>query len=216
LKTKRAVIFANGKMEDWDAAAGLIRGGDLLIAADGGARVAGKLGVTPQVLIGDLDSFSAREVKSLEDGGTKVIRYPVEKDETDLELALDFALGEGAGEILILASFGGRLDQTLGNLSLLNREDLRGVQVRMDDGRDELMLIHSRATIHGAAGDIISLIPLGGEAGGVTTRGLQFPLEKETLYPQKTRGISNRMTGGSAVISLETGVLICIHTRQGK
>jgi thiamine pyrophosphokinase len=216
LKTKRAVIFANGKMADWNAAAGLIRAGDLLIAADGGARIAGRLGFTPQVLIGDLDSLPARQVKGLEDGGTKVIRYPVEKDETDLELALDFALGEGAGEILILAAFGGRLDQTLGNLSLLNREDLRGVQVRMDDGRDELELIHSKAMIHGAAWDIISLIPLGGEAGGVTTRGLQFPLENEILYPQKTRGISNRMTGESATIGLETGALICIHTRQGK
>jgi thiamine pyrophosphokinase len=145
-----------------------------------------------------------------------VIRYPVDKDETDLELALEFALGEGAGEILILAPFGGRLDQILGNLSLLNRKDLRGIQVRMDDGRDELTLIHSKATILGAAGDIISLIPLGGEAVGVTTRGLQFPLENETLYPQKTRGISNRMTGVSAVVSLETGALICIHTRQGR
>ncbi len=213
METNRAVIFANGKMADWKTAAGLIRAGDLLIAADGGARVAGKLGFTPQVLIGDLDSLPAREVKRLEAGGTRVIRYPVGKDETDLELALDFALGEGAGEVLILAPFGGRLDQTLGNLSLLNRKDLRGVQVRMDDGRDELVLIHSRANIVGNAGDIVSLIPLGGEAGEVTTRGLKFPLENETLYPHKTRGISNRMTGGSAVVSLETGALICIHTR---
>jgi thiamine pyrophosphokinase len=216
LKSKRAVIFANGKMADWNAAEGLILADDLLIAADGGAKVARKLGFTPQVLIGDLDSHSAREVKRLENGGTRVIRYPVDKDETDLELALEFALGEGAGEILILAPFGGRLDQILGNLSLLNRKDLRGIQVRMDDGRDELTLIHSKATILGAAGDIISLIPLGGEAVGVTTRGLQFPLENETLYPQKTRGISNRMTGVSAVVSLETGALICIHTRQGR
>ncbi len=145
MKTKRAVIFANGKMADWNAASDLIRAGDLLIAADGGARVARKLGFTPQVLIGDLDSLPTREVKRLEAAGTRVIRYPVEKDETDLELALDFALGEGAGEILILAPFGGRLDQTLGNLSLLNRDDLRGIQVRMDDGRDELVLIHSHA-----------------------------------------------------------------------
>ena len=216
MKTKRAVIFANGKMVDWNTASDLIHADDLLIAADGGAKVARKLGFTPQVLIGDLDSLPAREVKRLEDGGTRVIRHPVEKDETDLELALDFALGEGVGEILILAPFGGRLDQTLGNLSLLNRDDLSGVQVRMDDGRDELTLIHSKATIHGVAGDIISLIPLGGEAGGVTTRGLQFPLENETLYPQKTRGISNRMTGGSAGVSLGTGALISLHTRQGK
>ncbi len=215
MKTKRAVIFANGKIADWSAASDLIRAGDLLIAADGGARVARKLGFTPDVLIGDLDSLPAREVKRLEDGGTRVIRHPVEKDETDLELALDFALGEGAGEILILAPFGGRLDQTLGNLSLLNRDDLRGIQVRMDDGRDELVLIHAHANIVGSAGDIVSLLPLAGEAGGVTTHGLDYPLKHETLYPQKTRGISNRMSGGSAGVSLETGTLICIHTRQG-
>ena len=66
------------------------------------------------------------------------------------------------------------------------------------------------------AGDTVSLIPLGGQAGGVSTRGLQFPLKDETLYPQKTRGISNDMTGERAGVSLETGALICIHTRQGK
>jgi thiamine pyrophosphokinase len=203
-------------MTDWNAAAGLIRAGDLLIAADGGAKVAGKLGFKPQVLIGDLDSLPQREVKRLEAAGTRVIRYPVEKDETDLELALDFALGEGAGEILILAPFGGRLDQTLGNMSLLNRDDLRGIHVRMDDGKDELVLIHSKASIKGAAGDIVSLIPFGGQAGGVTTHGLEYPLKLETLYPHKTRGISNRMIGESAGVSLETGALICIHTRQGK
>jgi thiamine pyrophosphokinase len=86
----------------------------------------------------------------------------------------------------------------------------------MDDGWDELVLIHSHAKIVGSAGDIVSLIPFGGQAGGVTTHGLEYSLKHETLYPHKTRGISNRMTGEHAGVSLETGALICIHTRQGK
>jgi thiamine pyrophosphokinase len=117
---KRAVILANGKARDYSILSSLIRKGDTIIAADGGANHLKKMEMVPDVLIGDLDSVSKGEVKRLETLGTRVIRFPVEKDETDLELSLGYALDQGFREILILAPFGGRLDQTLGNISLLS------------------------------------------------------------------------------------------------
>jgi thiamine pyrophosphokinase len=212
----RAVIFANGRLTNPENVRELISPGDFLILADGGSRHAKKLGLVPAVLIGDLDSTPAREVRRLESLGVEVIRFPKEKDETDLELALDFAVKKGYKKILVLAPFGGRLDQTLGNINLLLREDLKDIEIRMDDGKDEVFLIRSQVQVHGRQGETISLLPLGGKVEGVTTDGLQYPLRGETLFPEQTRGISNCMTTGKAEVRWIRGVLLVIHTRQGK
>jgi thiamine pyrophosphokinase len=211
---KRAVIFANGKARDYSILSSLIREGDTTIAADRGANHARKIGLVPNVLIGDLDSVSKNEVKRLETLGTRVIRFPVEKDETDLELALGYALDQGFREILILAPFGGRLDQTLGNISLLTRPDLEGIDTRMDDGLEEVFLIRGQAIVHGVPGDTVSLLAISVEAKDVETEGLYYPLSGETLFADATRGISNRLVDESAIIRVSEGILLCIHTRQ--
>jgi thiamine pyrophosphokinase len=211
---KHAVIFANGKARDYSIISSLIRAGDTIIVADGGANHARKIGLVPDVLIGDLDSVSKNEVKRLETLGTRVIRYPVEKDETDLELSLGYVLDQGFREILILAPFGGRLDQTLGNISLLTRPDLEGIGTRMDDGLEEVFLIRDQAVVNGAPGDTVSLLAIGVEAKGVETKGLYYPLKGETLFSHATRGISNRLVDKSATIRVGEGMLLCIHTRQ--
>jgi thiamine pyrophosphokinase len=213
--SKRAVIFANGRLTNPEKIRALISPGDFLICADGGSRHAKKLGLVPAVLIGDLDSTPVSEVRRLESLGVEAIRFPKEKDETDLELALDFAVKKGYKKILVLAPFGGRLDQTLGNINLLLREDLKDIEIRMDDGKDEVFLIRSQVQVHGRLGDTLSLLPLGGKVEGVTTDGLQYPLRDETLYPDQTRGISNRMIAMKAEIHVMQGVLLSIHTRQG-
>jgi thiamine pyrophosphokinase len=211
---KRAVILANGKARDYSILSSLIRKGDTIIAADGGANHLKKMEMVPDVLIGDLDSVSKGEVKRLETLGTRVIRFPVEKDETDLELSLGYALDQGFREILILAPFGGRLDQTLGNISLLSRPELEGIDTRMDDGLEEVFLIRGQAIVQGSPGDTISLLAMGVEAKGVETDGLYYPLKGETLFTHATRGISNRLVKNSATIRVREGMLLCIHTRQ--
>jgi thiamine pyrophosphokinase len=211
---KRAVILANGKARDYSILSSLIRKGDTIIAADGGANHLKKMEMVPDVLIGDLDSVSKGEVKRLETLGTRVIRFPVEKDETDLELSLGYALDQGFREILILAPFGGRLDQTLGNISLLSRPELEGIDTRMDDGLEEVFIIRGQAIVKGSPGETISLLAIGVEAKGVETDGLYYPLKGETLFTHATRGISNRLVKNSATIRVREGMLLCIHTRQ--
>jgi thiamine pyrophosphokinase len=215
MNPSRAVIFANGELNDLEAARVLLQPNDLLVAADGGLHHLQRLGLLPAVLIGDLDSVDPAEVPPLEAAGVRVLRYPPEKDETDLELALQYVLSAGCRAIRILGALGGRLDQTLGNLFLLSRSDLESCDVRLDDGREEVFLIRQQAVVEGLPGDTVSLLPLDGPAVGVVTQGLYYPLHAETLYPERTRGISNVLLAGRASVSIKKGLLVCIHTRKG-
>jgi len=210
----RALIFVNGELPNPGVTRSIIRPDDVLIAADGGARHALKLGVIPTVIIGDLDSLSEAEVRVFTEMGVHILRYPTNKDETDLELALQHAMKSGYQPISIVAALGGRLDQIFGNLALLAEPDSIEAGVRVDDGLTEAFFITNKATVHGQPGDIVSLLPWGMPAEGITTDGLVYPLTKETLLPYRTRGISNQLLAETAKVSLKRGTLLCVHQRK--
>ncbi len=214
ISPKRTVIFVNGKLRSPKRLAAQLQADDCFIVADGGLRHLRRLGLKPHLLIGDLDSVTEADVQWASANGAEIRRYPREKDETDLELALKAAVDTGTRTILLAAALGGRLDQTLGNLFLLARPELNGLDVRLEDGFEEVVLIHDHIELLGQAGDIVSLLPLNGPALGVTTRALKYPLIGETLYADSTRGISNVMEDHKAVISISGGLLLCIHTRK--
>jgi thiamine pyrophosphokinase len=165
-------------------------------------------------VIGDLDSLNDEDRRTLETARTEIRRYPSNKDETDLELALHYGVETGFDEILIVAALGDRLDQTLGNLALLTGSSLAGLDVRVDDGVEQAWFVRSNARVEGSPGDIISLIPWGGEVTGITTDGLRWPLRDETLQPHKTRGLSNELIGETASISLKSGLLLVVHSHH--
>ena len=210
----RALIFANGVLPDDAAALRLVQPGDLLIAADGGAAHIKRLGLKPHLLVGDLDSLSPDDVEALAASGTDVRRFPVEKNETDLELAIRAAHNMGCREMVVVAGMGGRMDQSLANLYLLLQPMLASLAVRMDDGCLEAMWIRHRVVLHGRAGDTVSLLPMLGQVEGIVTQHLRYPLHGETLYPEKSRGISNEMSGDEAVVAVGRGVLLCLHERK--
>ncbi|HEX7432978.1 MAG TPA: thiamine diphosphokinase [Anaerolineaceae bacterium] len=210
---KRAVIFANGVIEDIRAAGAMLRHDDCLIAADGGLRHLRRLGLTPAVLIGDLDSVDPQEIPILRADGVDVLRYPVDKDETDLELALDYALKGGFHRLVVAGGLGGRLDQTLGNLCLLTAGAFQDVEIRLDDGREEVFFVRSSCEITGLPGDTLSLIPWGEPVTGIVTSQMRYPLKGETLFPDHTRGISNVMLAEQAAVEIASGLLMVIHTR---
>jgi len=214
--TKRAIIFANGHLPDLEPARRLICPEDALIAADGGTQHILALGLLPSLVIGDLDSLAADNRRRLEGSSVEIRQYPRDKNETDLELALHSALDEGYRSILILAALGGRLDQSLGNLALLTDPSLAEVDVRLDDGIEEVFFVRKQADIQGRPGDTVSLLPWGSPAGGVTTEGLRWPLRGETLYPDKTRGVSNEMLGETASVTIQSGLLLVVHRRQNR
>lgn len=209
----RAVIFTNGLL-DPDSARQQLRPGDLIVAADGGTRHAMALGVTPNVIIGDLDSLSPDEQARAEAAGAQLLRFSSRKDETDLELALLHAARAGANEIVVLGALGGRLDQTIANVLLLALPALRGVNVRIVEGAQEAFLVRDEALVHGHPGDTLSLIPLGGDALGVTAEGVEWPLRDETLRFGLTRGVSNVLVGEQARVGVRKGILLCVVTRK--
>jgi thiamine pyrophosphokinase len=211
---KRALLFVNGSIPDPAAAHALAAPGDLLIGVDGGTRHLLSMGLVPAIVLGDLDSLGEAEKEMVEAAGSRVEIHPREKDETDLELALRRAIELDCAPIVVAGGLGGRLDQTLANLSLLTDPDLAGRDIRLDDGVEAAFFTRSRAEVHGAPGDTVSLIPWGGEVSGVSTEGLRWCLRGETLYPHRTRGISNEMLAATAEVKIDSGLLLIVHRRR--
>ena len=209
----KSVIFANGDFCPQENPVEL-DGMDLVVAADGGSRHCQELGITPDVLIGDMDSTNPDLIKEWEALGVEVIHFPPDKDQTDLELALMHAQSEGASRIIVFGAVGGRLDMTFGNLMLLTHPDLKSV-VKLVCGNEEIRVLREGEllTLPGEIGDTVSLIPLNAKGTKITTKGLEYPLEKEVLEMGLTRGISNRLVNKQATIHLESGLLAVIHNR---
>jgi thiamine pyrophosphokinase len=206
----RIIIFANGNLPNPEKARTLIRPDDFILCADGGTRHALALGLTPNLIIGDLDSTTF-DLRPLTEKGTQVIQHPADKNETDLELAIQHALTLQPDQILILAALGARMDQTLANIALLSDLRLSTFDVRLSDGVEEIFFCRDQVKVEGRSGEIVSLIPWQGEVTGVFTENLRWHLHYETLYPDKTRGISNEMTADVATISIKNGLLLITH-----
>lgn len=207
----RIIIFANGNLPKPEKARALIRPDDFILCADGGTRHAIALGLVPNVVIGDLDSVTEEERRKMKELGVEMIQHPADKNETDLELAINHALTLKPDQILILAALGGRMDQTLANIALLSDPRLSTFDIRLTDGVEELFFCRDQARVEGRSGDIVSLIPWQGEVTGVFTENLRWHLHYETLYPEKTRGISNEMTADVATVSITSGLLLITH-----
>jgi thiamine pyrophosphokinase len=216
LNDLRFVIFANGTLEDPEEARKLLRDNDRVVCADGGTHHALGLGLMPDAVVGDLDSLTTADEQRLLDAGVAIRRHPRDKDETDLQLALDEALREGARSILIVAGLGRRLDQTLGNISLMSDPRLSGIDCRMDDGLEEVYFCRSSSEIQGMAGDVVSLIPWGEGVTGVRTNGLRWMLSGDSLKPYRSRGISNEMETVPASVTIESGLLLIVHSRRSR
>jgi thiamine pyrophosphokinase len=209
----RVVIFANGHLPDLEAAHALLQADDYIIAADGGANHLMKMGILPEIVIGDLDSVDEDTLFELTSAEVRIEQYSEDKDETDIELALSYAIELQPTSILIIGALGGRLDQTLANLSILTDPTLPGIDIRLDDGVEEAFFCRKQAEVRGRSGDIVSLIPWHGPVEGVTTEGLQWPLYSETLYPDKSRGVSNVVLKDEASIHIQSGLLLIVHRR---
>jgi thiamine pyrophosphokinase len=210
----RITILANGELPDINKARLLIQNGDYIICADGGTRHALALNIKPDLIIGDLDSAGQAALQKFRDDGVSIEFYPRDKNETDLELAINRALEVNPNQMVIIAALGGRLDQTLANIILLADSRLASFDVRLDDGVEEIFLCRDQVQVRGRSGDILSLIPWQGAVSEVQTKNLKWMLHKETLYPDKTRGISNEMIGETASISIGSGLLLIVHRRS--
>ncbi|MBS1250228.1 MAG: Thiamine pyrophosphokinase [Chloroflexi bacterium] len=213
----RTIIVANGLLKKPQILAIRLQSGDLLIAADGGLQHLHALGLTPDVVIGDLDSVTPEQLRTLRAEEVEIIQHPPRKDETDLELALLYAVERSATDILVFGALGARWDMTLGNILLLAHPQLQKAKIRLVDGDQEMRLLVGGETLSltGQPGDTVSLLPLCGDAVGVTTQGLAYGLENGYLRFGFTRGLSNVLRSSPAHISLEEGFL-CVVKKEAE
>ena len=184
-----------------------------IIAADGGAARCLRLGITPDVVIGDFDSIDERALREVEAAGVELIRHPADKDATDLELALDHAREIGAKALTVLGAVGSRWDQSLASILLLASDRYAQMTLSIFDPPQRLFILRpgARLSISGAIGDVVSLIPLGARAEGLSTTGLKYPLDGQALDFATTRGVSNVLLQATASVRLSKGLLIITH-----
>jgi thiamine pyrophosphokinase len=209
------VVVASGQLEANDA--GWLDDADLVIAADGGAGSLDRLERRPDLLIGDLDSIDPALVGRLAASGTPIDRRPADKEASDTELAVDAALAAGATEVVILGAMGGeRLDHELANLLLLADPALARHGVRAVRGPTTVRGLHAgvRLELAGVVGDLVTLLPVGGAASGVTTDGLRWPLEAATLAMGRSRGLSNEIVSTPASVRVDAGALLVVETAR--
>jgi len=181
-----------------------------VIAADRGLDYALALGLDVTVAVGDFDSVTTEALAAAEKAGVPIERHPPDKDATDLELALDAAVGMAPGRILVLAGTGGRLDHELSALLLLASDRYAAADVDALVGAALVHVVRGSRELVGQRGELCTLLAANGSAVGVTTEGLQYPLRGETLEPGSSRGVSNVFEGEAARIEVEQGVLLAI------
>ncbi len=208
------LILADGVWEDGQQARRLAAAAEFVIAADGGFTKAFSVGARVDLVVGDFDSIDDAGRLALERLRVETRRYPPDKDASDLELALNEALMRSPREILILGGLGRRIDHALTNVHLLERGLDAGVDLRLVDGPQSIVLIDGRHDIGEAAvGDLVSLIPLSPSVRARTT-GLRYSLRDEELSRGASRGVSNEVASLPARVEVTRGRLLLVHIRR--
>ncbi len=196
----RAVIIGGGAIGDYEKARKKILPDDYIICADAGYDHAVKMGIEPDILIGDLDSISAVP------DDVELVKYPTRKDLTDSHIAMETAREKGYEDMLLLGFTGDRADHMLTNILMLTK--FPGAVIA--DDNNEIRTVTDEAELCGKAGDTVSIIPVNGDLTGITTEGLEYPLRGETLYCGESRGVSNVMTADKCRISCDGGIGLII------
>ena len=214
MSLKKAILALNGEVQEGEEKyQDLIDTGDILIAADGGAIFLESLGTVPEVVIGDMDSLSESKLKLLQKQGIELKQFPVDKDKTDGELALDYCYNNDFSQVIILGAVGGRIDQHLANIFLMEYAHKLGMETVIREPDLEMGIItpdKCKKTFKEKQFSRLSLISLNSKVTGLTIKGCKYEIEDECIYRHKTRGISNQITQNLSEIEIKTGLLLYI------
>ena len=204
-----AVVLLGGNGADVRSL-GVLPTNTLVVAADSGTDIARRLGLDVHAVVGDMDSIEPTALAALAALGTEIVRHPEDKNESDAELALRYAIERGARRIMLVGGGGGRLDHQLALFAVMFIDDLRGlhVEARLAGSRAYAVRDGGAVTLQCNPGDVIGLLPFGGDTHGITTNGLQWSLSNESLHVAATRGISNRAISDEVTIAVAKGRLI--------
>ncbi len=205
-----ALIFAGGEPVV-DSVIEFLPSVDLVIGADSGVEHALRLGFAIDLAVGDFDSLSSSTLDTVTAAGTEIETHPIDKDATDLELAIDAALVRGITSIVVIGGHGGRLDHFLANAQLLTANKYAAMNIEAWFGVTRVTVVRHLTELSGSLGSTISLLAPNEPALGVTTTGLRFALLDSQLLPGSTLGVSNEFTELRATVNLKTGTVLAVQ-----
>ncbi len=213
----KIIIFANGESTAPFENMQYIENNDVIICADGGAWYAMEMNIVPELLIGDFDSIDTVIIEHLRSKGTRIQQFPVKKDKTDLELALDAASEFPQKKILILTAFGGRIDQLLANIMLITR-NYPFEQIGFADSNQIAWIMRGKGSMEftGNIGDIFSLIPISDTVQSLTISGVEWPLQNKDVERGSTLTLSNTFTEVNVTVSIENGIALVVHIKTAR
>jgi thiamine pyrophosphokinase len=211
MSEKIVAIFVNGEFKKTERIQNVVQQAEFIVGVDGGLHHIVNMGLTPHIIIGDLDSIDLEDLAYFENLGIDIRKFPEKKNETDLELAIDYVVNLGFEKIYVLGATGGHIDHFLGNLLLFSNPVYQNLEIILMDSYCEIFYVRTNQLIHGEPGDRLSLIPISETVCGVRTVGLKYPLKNEDLVRWKTRGISNQLMDHIAKVDFDSGSLLCVH-----
>lgn len=210
----KAVIVCNGEINDYEEIKKNISTGDCIISVDGGARHIRKMDIAPSVLLGDFDSAESEDLQYFINKGVEVYKFPIEKDMTDSELAIEKALQIGADHLVFVGAIGSRIDHSIANILLLKKLLDIGVKASIIDEHNEIYMYNTGFTIPRKNGYKLSLIPISEKVTGVSTSGLKYVLKDATMTLGTSWGVSNEFTDDIASVTIREGILLVCLSRD--
>lgn len=218
MKMKRCLIVTGGTIDIAFAKDFLSqRSYDYVIAADAGLEVLRPLHISPNAVVGDLDTVDKKVLEEYQNQPD--IEFEIhkpEKDETDTELALLTAARQGCEAVDILGALGGRMDHAIGNIQLMYQFFCQGMEVNIYDARNRLYLLGGHNVFHREEvyGKYISFLPMTETVEGLTLRGFKYPLQRRTIGLGTSLCISNELKREEGILELERGVLLCVEAHD--
>ena len=209
----KTVIISGGEIKDYEFCSGIVRSADRIICADSGTRHAMNMKLTPDVIIGDMDSSSVQFIDFFSKKGVEVIQYPKEKDKTDTHICVEYAL-DFSTEIILLGATGNRIDHMLANISLLMLGIRRNIPISIIDNKNYIRMIEDSITLKGNKGEFFSLIPYTEKVEGLSTRGAHYELEDAVMELGNPYGVSNYFEEETVSITIKKGFLLVIKSED--
>ncbi len=210
----KGLIVLNGKIEDIETLKEIGNNSDFILSADGGTDYCFKAGLIPNVVIGDLDSITENSLKTIQEKNIPIEKFPVKKDKTDSELAIDHLIDMGIKDITLLGATGSRMDHTLANIFLLRRILEKGAKGKIIDKYNTIYLVDDELVLKKREGFFVSLLPIEPDGIIVSLHGFEYELDRVKIEFGATHGISNRVIKEEGLIKLHKGKCYVIVTRD--
>ena len=216
--TMKFVIISGGHIDDVFAVDWLKKNKyDCMIAADSGMDFLYRNEIVPDIIAGDFDSAKEESVAYFQGmNSVQVLKLNPIKDDTDTEFVIREAVRRGATEITLLGATGTRLDHVLANVNLLGIGVEEGVSIRLVDKYNHIRMTDACIEIKKSNqfGDYVSVLPVKGDAKGVTLEGMRYSLQDADIACFSSLGVSNEIVEDTAKISVKQGTLLVIESRD--